>query len=86
MSEDECAVQPPKFEFYDPMTPIYTSPRFLPPAKLVKCQLSDSIISHGAYLEEAEVEHAIVGLRSRVGKGSKITVRLRICPLLCAVV
>ncbi|KAL3739688.1 hypothetical protein ACJRO7_021019 [Eucalyptus globulus] len=23
--------QPPKFEFYDPQTPFYTSPRFLPP-------------------------------------------------------
>jgi Nucleotidyl transferase len=33
------AQHPPRFEFYDPQTPIYTSPRFLPPAKLVKCKV-----------------------------------------------
>lgn len=27
------AQQPPRFEFYDQTAPIYTSPRFLPPAK-----------------------------------------------------
>jgi glucose-1-phosphate adenylyltransferase len=62
------AQQPPRFEFYDPQTPIYTSPRFLPPAKLVKCKISDAIISHGSYLEECVVENAIIGLRSRVDK------------------
>lgn len=32
-------VQPPKFEFYDPKTPFYTSPRFLPPTKVEKCRV-----------------------------------------------
>lgn len=68
-------VQPPRFEFYDPRSPIYTSPRFLPPAKIVKSKISEAIISHGAYLEECVVEHAIVGLRSRIGKNVVIRVR-----------
>ena len=63
-----AAVQPPQFEFYDPQTPIYTSPRFLPPAKIVGCKLNDVIISHGSYLEECTIENAVVGLRSRIGK------------------
>ncbi|KAL0897994.1 hypothetical protein Bca101_081955 [Brassica carinata] len=29
----------PKFEFYDPDTPFYTSPRFLPPTKTEKCRV-----------------------------------------------
>jgi glucose-1-phosphate adenylyltransferase len=66
------AQQPAKFEFYDPQTPIYTSPRFLPPAKVVHSKISDAIVSHGAFLEECVVENAIVGLRSRIGKGSTI--------------
>ena len=70
------AVQPPKFEFYDPQSPIYTSPRFLPPAKIVDSKLADAIISHGAFLEECTVENAIVGLRSRIGKNAGIRVRL----------
>merc|ERR1719382_907050 len=62
------AQHPPRFEFYDAVNPIFTSPRFLPPAKVQNCQVSDAIISHGAYLEDCEVENAIIGLRSRVGK------------------
>ncbi|KAB2634620.1 glucose-1-phosphate adenylyltransferase large subunit 1-like [Pyrus ussuriensis x Pyrus communis] len=27
-----------EFEFYDPKTPIFTSPRFLPPTKIQKCR------------------------------------------------
>jgi hypothetical protein len=64
--------QPPRFEFYDPQTPIYTSPRFLPPAKVVKSKINDAIISHGSYLEECTVSNAIIGLRSRVDKGAVI--------------
>jgi len=72
-----CPVQPPRFEFYDPHSPIYTSPRFLPPAKIVKSKVSDAIISHGAYLEECTVENAIIGLRARIGKKTVIRVRAR---------
>ncbi|KAK9909310.1 hypothetical protein WJX75_000333 [Coccomyxa subellipsoidea] len=66
------AQQPPRFEFYDPQTPIYTSPRFLPPAKVVKSKINDAIISHGSYLEECTVSNAIIGLRSRISKGAVI--------------
>ena len=66
------SVQPPKFEFYDPQSPIYTSPRFLPPAKILDSKIFDAIISHGAFLEECTVDNAIVGLRSRIGKNATI--------------
>jgi len=39
--------QPPQdapFEFFEPSSPIYTSPRFLPPARLEHCQ----VMSHHA--------------------------------------
>ena len=42
----------------------------------MSCKVSDAIISHGAYLEECVVENAIVGLRSRIGKGVTIRVTL----------
>mmetsp|Transcript_38609 Transcript_38609/g.46722 ORF Transcript_38609/g.46722 Transcript_38609/m.46722 type:complete len:524 (+) Transcript_38609:89-1660(+) len=66
------AKQPPRFEFFDANSPIYTSPRFLPPAKIEKSSVKDSIISHGASLEECTVNEAIIGLRSRIGKGAQI--------------
>ena len=67
-------MQPPRFEFYDQESPIYTSPRFLPPAKVVKSKINDAIISHGSYLEECTVSNAIVGLRSRIDKHAVIQV------------
>ena len=82
-TESSCVVQPPRFEFYDPQTPIYTSPRFLPPAKVVKSKINDAIISHGSYLEECTVSNAIIGLRSRIDKGAVIQVSLSLPPSGC---
>lgn len=64
------AHSPPKFEFFDPEGPIVTSPRFLPPAKIMDSHVSDAIISHGAFVQGATIENAIVGLRSRVRRFS----------------
>ncbi|GKU98380.1 hypothetical protein SLEP1_g11391 [Rubroshorea leprosula] len=64
--------QPPKFQFYDPQKPIFTSPRFLPPTKIEKCRVVDSIISDGCFLRECSVEHSIVGIRSRLEYGVEL--------------
>ncbi|XP_045820923.1 glucose-1-phosphate adenylyltransferase large subunit 1-like isoform X2 [Trifolium pratense] len=56
----------PMFKFYDPKTPIFTSPGFLPPTKIDKCRIVDAIISHGCFLRECSVQHSIVGERSRL--------------------
>ncbi|KAK4274790.1 hypothetical protein QN277_017966 [Acacia crassicarpa] len=58
--------QPPKFEFYDPKTPFFTSPRFLPPTKVENCKIVDAIVSHGCFLRNCSVQHSIVGVRSRL--------------------
>ncbi|XP_057456422.1 glucose-1-phosphate adenylyltransferase large subunit 1-like [Lotus japonicus] len=62
----------PMFKFYDPKTPIYTSPRFLPPTKIDKCRIVDAIISHGCFLRESSVQHSIVGERSRLDYGVEL--------------
>ncbi|AQK88787.1 ADP glucose pyrophosphorylase2 [Zea mays] len=64
--------QPPKFEFYDPKTPFFTSPRYLPPTKSDKCRIKDAIISHGCFLRECAIEHSIVGVRSRLNSGCEL--------------
>ncbi|KAL9231651.1 hypothetical protein vseg_006850 [Gypsophila vaccaria] len=60
------------FEFYDPKTPFYTSPRFLPPTKMDNCKIKDAIISHGCFLRECTVENSIVGERSRLDSGVEL--------------
>lgn len=67
------AKDPARFEFYDADNPIYTSPRFLPPAKLMGCKVKDTILAHGVFMEGCDVESAIIGLRSRIGAG--VTIR-----------
>ncbi|KAL9354390.1 hypothetical protein Peur_052360 [Populus x canadensis] len=66
------AEEPPKFEFYDPKTPFYTSPGFLPPTKIDKCRIVDAIISHGCFLRECTVQHSVVGERSRLDYGVEL--------------
>lgn len=64
--------QVPKFCFYDAKKPIFTSPRFLPPTKIDKCQVRDSIVSHGCFLQKCNIEHSIVGIRSRLESGVEL--------------
>lgn len=57
--------QPP-FSFYDENAPIYTRSRFLPPSKLLNCQVTESIISEGCILKNCQINHSVLGVRSRV--------------------
>eukprot|EP00775_Hariotina_reticulata_P008568 gene8568-8750_t len=61
------------FEFYDPASPIYTSPRFLPPAKIEEdCNVQEAIISHGCTVKHSNISNAVIGLRSHVEEGCTI--------------
>ncbi|KAJ7973173.1 Glucose-1-phosphate adenylyltransferase [Quillaja saponaria] len=64
--------QPPKFQLYDQLAPIFTCPWFLPPTKIEECQVIDSMISHGCILRDCSVKHSIVGVRSRLEAGVEL--------------
>ncbi|CAA6673236.1 unnamed protein product [Spirodela intermedia] len=53
------AEQSARFQFYDPRTPFYTSPRYLPPTKMDKCK-------------HCSIQHSIVGDRSRLEYGVQL--------------
>ncbi|KAG8098060.1 hypothetical protein GUJ93_ZPchr0013g37621 [Zizania palustris] len=59
--------QPPRFSFYDANKPMYTSRRNLPPSLVDNSKITDSIISHGCFLDKCRIEHSVVGIRSRIG-------------------
>nr|CAB3493328.1 unnamed protein product [Digitaria exilis] len=61
------AEEPPKFSFYDADKPMYTSRRNLPPSMVNNSKITDSIISHGCFLDNCRIEHSVVGIRSRIG-------------------
>jgi len=60
----------PPFDFYDVQRPVYTNPRFLPATKVEGCTLRAALVSEGCILMGAEIERAVVGIRSRVGAGT----------------
>ncbi|ERN41189.1 glucose-1-phosphate adenylyltransferase [Rubidibacter lacunae KORDI 51-2] len=62
----------PPFSFYDKDAPIYTRSRFLPPTKLLNCQVTESIIGEGCILKDCQISHSVLGVRSRVESGCSI--------------
>lgn len=63
--------QPP-FSFYDEKAPIYTRARYLPPSKLLDCHITESIIGEGCILKNCQIQHSVLGVRSRVESGCVI--------------
>jgi glucose-1-phosphate adenylyltransferase len=61
------------FTFYDSHRPIYTHPRFLPGARLVDCIARRAIIAEGCSLERCTIEQSIVGIRTNVQSGTRIS-------------
>ncbi|GAB4533905.1 MAG: glucose-1-phosphate adenylyltransferase [Pleurocapsa sp.] len=56
----------PPFSFYDEKAPIYTRSRYLPPTKLLDCQITESMIGEGCILKECRVHHSVLGVRTRI--------------------
>ncbi|MCJ8280101.1 MAG: sugar phosphate nucleotidyltransferase, partial [Rivularia sp. ALOHA_DT_140] len=63
--------QPP-FSFYDEEYPIYTRARYLPPSKMLDCQISESMIGEGCILKNCRIRHSVLGVRTRVEADSVI--------------
>lgn len=63
----------PEVELYDPARPIYTNARYLPPSRLSACQVTDSMICDGCYINGARIERSVIGIRSVIGNGTSIS-------------
>lgn len=62
----------PPFSFYDEGAPIYTRARYLPPSKMLNCQIMESMIGEGCILKNCQISHSVLGIRTRVESGCKI--------------
>lgn len=59
--------QPP-FMLEQPNAPIYTRARFLPPSRIERATIRDSLVADGCIIGEgAVIENSIIGLRSIIG-------------------
>jgi glucose-1-phosphate adenylyltransferase len=62
----------PAFSFYDENAPIYSRARYLPPSKLLDCQVTESIVGDGCILKNCRIHHSILGVRARIEAGCTI--------------
>lgn len=64
----------PKFNLFDNLSKIFTRARVLPPSKITGASTIDrSIIAEGCIIDGTSIEHSVIGIRNRIGKGSKIS-------------
>ncbi len=61
------------FSFFHPRRPIYTHPRFLPASKFYDCRIEESMVAEGGFLEHCTVRESVVGIRTKIARGSQVT-------------
>src|SRR5690625_5750109 len=62
----------PKFSLYHNENAIYTRARYLPASKLTGTNLERTLVAEGCIIEASRIERSIIGIRSRIGRGSTI--------------
>ena len=62
----------PEYSFFEPESPIYTHPRFLPGSKINGATLRQAIISDGCIISDAHLERCVIGIRSVIQSGATI--------------
>jgi glucose-1-phosphate adenylyltransferase len=60
------------FRFWDPKRPIYSHLRHLPGSRLTDCNVRDSLICDGCFLDRCDIEDSVVGIRMHIESGTKI--------------
>ena len=60
------------FDFFDPERRIYSRPRFLPSSRVDGATLEDVMLADGCLIGKAEIQNAVIGLRSQILNGAVI--------------
>ncbi len=60
------------FDLYYTDQRIYTHARFLPGSRVADCQLNNALIAEGCVINQAKIDHSVIGLRSIIKNGTRI--------------
>ena len=60
------------FHLYEPNWPIYTRTRSLPPSRVIRSEIRDSLLVEGSDIIGASIIESIIGMRAKVGKGTQL--------------
>ena len=59
-----------EFNLYQGGWPFFTRTRNLPPSSIIEADLTDTIVAEGSKIVGATINHSVLGIRSRVRRGS----------------
>ena len=62
----------PAFNFYDEDQPIFTHMRNLPPSKINRATIEQSLTSEGCIISDCKLTKSVIGVRSIIEKGSEL--------------
>lgn len=62
----------PSFNLFDNQKRIYTRARILPTSKISGTAIQESVVADGCIIHAARIEKSVIGIRSRIGKGSTL--------------
>jgi glucose-1-phosphate adenylyltransferase len=62
----------PEYNLYDARMPLYTNARMLPPAKITRSRVYDSIIGEGSVVVDADISNSVIGIRSYVAHHTRL--------------
>jgi glucose-1-phosphate adenylyltransferase len=63
----------PPFNLYDPDRPIYSHARFLPGSHIENSTFKNVLLADGSCIKGADIYHSVIGLRSQIRDGVKIS-------------
>ncbi len=63
----------PNFNLFDPHSVIFTRARMLPPSKIIGTTLEHASVADGCIILASRIEHSVVGIRTRIGRGTTVT-------------
>jgi glucose-1-phosphate adenylyltransferase len=69
----DLASELPRFNFFDMSAPIFSRPRWLPGSKINGAAIDHAMICDGCIINRAQISYSIIGIRSFVGTGSRIS-------------
>ena len=68
----ELAAPDPAFNFHTPGFEVFTHARHLPPSRIYDSHIDASIVAEGCEIDGAEIQHSVVGIRTKIGRGTLV--------------
>ena len=62
----------PEFNLYDVHMPLYTDAWTLPPAKVTRTRMENTLIGEGSVIVDSDITNAVIGIRSFIDRGTRI--------------